>query len=158
MDISKIRKDFPILTRKMSDKPLVYLDNGATTLKPQPVIDAVVNYYTYLGANAHRGDYEMSAQVDAAFEGARVRTQKFLNAKHKEEIVFTSGSSEGLNLVAMMVTEQLLHEGDVILSDESEHASSILPWMQAGKKKELKSITFLWMKRVRSQLKTLKVS
>ena len=72
MDISKIRKDFPILTRKMSDKPLVYLDNGATTLKPQPVIDAVVNYYTYLGANAHRGDYEMSAQVDAAFEGARV--------------------------------------------------------------------------------------
>lgn len=138
MDISKIRKDFPILTRKMSDKPLVYLDNGATTLKPQPVIDAVVNYYTYLGANAHRGDYEMSAQVDAAFEGARVRTQKFLNAKHKEEIVFTSGSSEGLNLVAMMVTEQLLHEGDVILSDESEHASSILPWMQAGKKKGTK--------------------
>ena len=119
MDISRIRKDFPILTRKMSDKPLVYLDNGATTLKPQPVIDAVVNYYTYLGANAHRGDYEMSAQVDAAFEGARVRTQKFLNAKHKEEIVFTSGSSEGLNLVAMMVTEQLLHEGDVILSDEN---------------------------------------
>ena len=114
MDISKIRKDFPILTRKMSDKPLVDLDNGATTLKPQPVIDAVVNYYTYLGANAHRGDYEMSAQVDAAFEGARVRTQKFLNPKHKEEIVFTSGSSEGLNLVAMMVTEQLLHEGDVI--------------------------------------------
>ena len=138
MDISKIRKDFPILTRKMSDKPLVYLDNGATTLKPQPVIDAVVNYYTYLGANAHRGDYEMSAQVDAAFEGARVRTQKFLNAKYKEEIVFTSGSSEGLNLVAMMVTNQLLHEGDVILSDESEHASSILPWMQAGKKKGTK--------------------
>ena len=138
MDISKIRKDFPILTRTMSNKPLVYLDNGATTLKPQPVIDAVVNYYTYLGANAHRGDYEMSAQVDAAFEGARARTQKFLNAKYKEEIVFTSGSSEGLNLVAMMVTDQLLHEGDVILSDESEHASSILPWMQAGKKKGTK--------------------
>ena len=83
------REDFP-----MFENDIIYLDNGATTLKPQPVIDAVVNYYTYLGANAHRGDYEMSAQVDAAFEGARVRTQKFLNAKHKEEIVFTSGSSE----------------------------------------------------------------
>lgn len=70
MDISKIRKDFPILTRKMSDKPLVYLDNGATTLKPQPVIDAVVNYYTYLGANAHRGDYEMSAQSMRLLKGS----------------------------------------------------------------------------------------
>ena len=83
MDISKIRKDFPILTRTMSNKPLVYFDNGATTLKPQPVIDAVVNYYTYLGANAHRGDYEMSAQVDAAFEGARVRSLKFLNSYYR---------------------------------------------------------------------------
>ena len=138
MDVNKIREDFPILKRKMSNKPLIYLDNGATTLKPKKVIDAVTNYYTYLGANAHRGDYEMSAQVDSAFEGARARAQKYLNAKHKEEIVFTSGTSEGLNLVALMVTEQLLHEGDVILSDESEHASSILPWMQASKKKGTK--------------------
>lgn len=138
MDVNKIREDFPILKRTMSNKPLIYLDNGATTLKPKKVIDAVTNYYTYLGANAHRGDYEMSAQVDSAFEGARARAQKYLNAKHKEEIVFTSGTSEGLNLVALMVTEQLLHEGDVILSDESEHASSILPWMQASKRKGTK--------------------
>lgn len=135
MDLNKIREDFPILKRTMSNKPLIYFDNGATTLKPKSVIDAVVNYYTYLGANAHRGDYEMSAQVDAAFEGARKRAQQFLNAKYKEEIVFTSGTSEGLNLVALMITEQILKPGDVILSDESEHASSVLPWMQASKKK-----------------------
>lgn len=134
MDVNKIRKDFPILTRTMSDHPMVYLDNGATTLKPQCVIDAVVNYYTYLGANAHRGDYEMSAQVDRAFEGARDVAMKFLNASCREEIAFTSGSSEGLNMVALMVSEQLLQPGDIILSDESEHASSVLPWMQAAKK------------------------
>ena len=71
-DAESIRKDFPVLSQSVYGKPLVYLDNAATSQKPQPVIDAVVNYYTYLGANAHRGDYEMSAQVDAAFEGARV--------------------------------------------------------------------------------------
>lgn len=135
MEVNKIRKDFPILTRTMNDEPLVYLDNGATTLKPKAVIDAVTNYYTYLGANAHRGDYEMSAQVDSSFEEARDRAKKFINAKHREEIVFTSGTSEGLNQIALMVTEQLLNDGDVVLTTESEHASSILPWMQAGSKK-----------------------
>lgn len=137
MEVNKIREDFPILLRTMNDQPVVYLDNGATTLKPKQVIDAVTNYYTYLGANAHRGDYEMSAQVDAAFEGARARAQKFINAKYKEEIVFTSGSSEGLNQIALMVTGQLLKAGDVVLTCESEHASSILPWMQAGKAKDV---------------------
>lgn len=134
MDVQAIRNDFPILQRKMSGRPLAYLDNGATALKPQCVIDAVTNYYTYLGANAHRGDYEMSAQVDAAFEGARKTAQKFINAKYTEEVAFTSGSTQALNEVALMVTEQMLHEGDVILTDESEHASSYLPWLQAGKK------------------------
>ncbi|MDO4466315.1 MAG: aminotransferase class V-fold PLP-dependent enzyme [Bacillota bacterium] len=138
MDVNKIRQDFPILNRTMSGKPVVYFDNGATTLKPQPVIDAITNYYTYLGANAHRGDYEMSGQVDDAFEGARKTAQKFLNAKHTSEIVFTSGSSMGLNEIAIMVTRQYLKEGDVVLSDESEHASSYLPWLQAGKEKGTK--------------------
>lgn len=138
MEINKIRQDFPILNRTMSGKPVVYFDNGATTLKPQPVIDAITNYYTYLGANAHRGDYEMSGQVDDAFEGARKTAQKFLNAKHVSEIVFTSGSSMGLNEIAIMVTRQYLKEGDIVLSDESEHASSYLPWLQAGKEKGTK--------------------
>lgn len=156
MDLNKIREDFPILKRTMSNKPLIYFDNGATTLKPKSVIDAVVNYYTYLGANAHRGDYEMSAQVDAAFEGARKRVQQFLNAKYKEEIIFTSGTSEGLNLVALMITEQILKPGDVILSDESEHASSVLPWMQASKKKGT-TIDYIPLdEEVRLQLITLK--
>jgi cysteine desulfurase/selenocysteine lyase len=108
MDTERIRKDFPILSRTMSGKPLVYLDNGATTLKPQPVIDAVVNYYTYLGANAHRGDYEMSAQVDAAYEGCRKKVADYLHAASSKEIIFNSGSSEGLNHVALMVCQQLL--------------------------------------------------
>ena len=87
MEINETRKDFPILKRTMSDKPLVYLDNSATTLKPQPVIDAVMHYYTYLGANSHRGDYEMSAQVDEAFENGRKVAQSFLNAAHTLSLI-----------------------------------------------------------------------
>lgn len=135
--IDEIRADFPILKREMSGYPLDYLDSNATTLKPQCVIDEVVRYYTYLGANAHRGDYEMSAQVDYAFEGARKTTKDFINARRKEEIVFTSGTTESLNILAMMITNQLLKEGDVILSSETEHASSILPWQQAGYDKKI---------------------
>ena len=140
MDSNQIRKDFPILKRTMSDHPLIYMDNSATTLKPRPVIDAVMNYYTYLGANAHRGDYEMSAQVDQAFEGARKTAQKFINAKYTEEIVFTSGSTQGLNEVALMLAHDKLKDGDVILTDEAEHASSILPWMMASKRLEIRYI------------------
>jgi cysteine desulfurase/selenocysteine lyase len=135
--IEEIRAQFPILERTMNGKPLDYLDNSATTLKPQCVIDEVVRYYTYLGANAHRGDYEMSAQVDFAYEGARKTTAKFINAESDKEIVFTSGTTESLNILALMITNQILKEGDVILSMETEHASSILPWQQAGAAKKV---------------------
>lgn len=135
--IEGIRADFPILKRKMNGYPLDYLDSSATTLKPQCMIDEVVRYYTYLGANAHRGDYEMSAQVDHAFESARQTAADYINASRKEEIVFTSGTTESLNEIALMVTNQLLKEGDVILSTETEHASSILPWQQAGYAKKI---------------------
>lgn len=131
-NIEKIRADFPILKREMSNQPVDYLDSCATTLKPQQVIDEVVRYYTYLGANAHRGDYEMSAQVDYAFEGARKTMADYIHAARKEEIVFTSGTTEGLNTVALMVVKQLLKPGDAILTSETEHASSVLPWEQAG--------------------------
>lgn len=134
--IDEIRADFPILERKMNGLPLDYLDNSATTLKPQAMIDEVVRYYTYLGANAHRGDYEMSAQVDYAYEGARKTTADFIHAD-KEEIVFTSGTTESLNLLALMITNQILQPGDVVLSTETEHASSILPWQQAGYDKQV---------------------
>lgn len=140
MDVNKIRKDFPILQRKMSNHPMIYLDNSATTLKPQPVIDAVVNYYSYLGANAHRGDYEMSAQVDEAFEGARDIAQKFINAKYREEVAFTSGASEGLNEIALMLIDQVLKKGDGVLTDQAEHASSILPWFKAKQKLDINYI------------------
>ena len=137
-NIEKIREDFPILKREMSGHPLVYLDNCATTLKPKQMIDAVVHYYTYLGANAHRGDDEMSAQVDYAYESARRTTQEFIHARRPEEIVFTSGSTESLNILAMAITNQWLHEGDVVLSTVAEHASSVLPWIEAGKSKNVK--------------------
>ncbi len=141
MDQNKIRADFPILKRSMSDHPLIYMDNGATTLKPQVVIDAVTNYYTYLGANAHRGDYEMSAQVDAAFEGARSIAAKFIHAPSEKLIAFTSGSTQGLNEIALMLISQVLKDGDGILTDEAEHASSILPWMKANKQLDLNYIS-----------------
>ena len=135
--IYEIREDFPILKRKMCDHPLVYLDNSATTLKPKSMIDTVVNYYTYLGANAHRGDYEMSAQVDFAYENARKLTKEFIHARD-EEIVFTSGTTESLNILAMTITNTWLHENDVVLSTVAEHASSVLPWLEAGKSKNIK--------------------
>lgn len=140
--IEEIREDFPILKREMNGYPVDYLDNSATTLKPKAMIDEVVRYYTYLGANAHRGDYEMSAQVDYAYEGARKTTAEFINAARKEEIIFTSGTTESLNMLAMMITNQLLKEGDVVLSTETEHASSILPWQQAGYDKKV-SVNFI---------------
>lgn len=137
-NIEKIREDFPILKREMCNHPLIYLDNCATTLKPKTMIDAVVHYYTYLGANAHRGDYEMSAQVDYAYEQARKITQEFIHAKRVEEIVFTSGTTESLNVLAMTITDQWLNDGDVVLSTVEEHASNVLPWMEAGKPKNIK--------------------
>ena len=140
MDVNKIREDFPILDRTMCQKPLIYFDNSATTLKPDCVIQTITNYYTYLGANAHRGDYEMSGQVDAQFEGARKIAQKFINARYPEEIVFTSGSTMGLNEICIMLTSQYLKDGDAVLTCQSEHASSILPWMKASKKIELQYI------------------
>lgn len=136
--IEEIRADFPILKREMSGYPVDYLDSCATTLKPKQMIDEVVRYYTYLGANAHRGDYEMSAQVDYAYEGARELTKEFIHAARKEEIAFTSGSTESLNEIAMMLTDQILKEGDVVLSTELEHASSVLPWLMAGEPKGIK--------------------
>lgn len=138
-NIEQIRAEFPILKRTMNGHPVDYLDSSATTLKPQCVIDEVVRYYTYLGANAHRGDYEMSAQVDHAFEGARKTMMEYIHAARKEEIVFTSGTTESLNMVALMVVREMLKEGDVILTSETEHASSILPWEQAGCEKGVKT-------------------
>ena len=130
-----LRDDFPILKRKMMGHPLIYMDSGATALKPRCVIDAVSAYYTQLGANAHRGDYELSAEVDQRFEDARDTAAAFLHAADRREIVFASGSSAALNQIASGYVLPRLQEGDVILSDVAEHASSVLPFMRAARQK-----------------------
>lgn len=130
-----LRDDFPILKRKMMGHPLIYMDSGATALKPRCVIDAVSAYYTQLGANAHRGDYELSAEVDQHFEDARDTAAAFLHAADRREIVFASGSSAALNQIASGYVLPRLQEGDIILSDVAEHASSVLPFMRAARQK-----------------------
>ena len=124
IDVQKIREDFPILKRKMQGHDLIYFDNAATTFKPQCVIDAVVRYYTELGANAHRGDYELSFQVDSEYEGCRKAVARFIGADEKAS----------LNQIAYGYS-RFLKQGDVILSCEAEHASSILPWMRVAEEK-----------------------
>lgn len=134
MDTNKIRADFPMLKNKSSKGyDLVYFDNAATTFKPQAVIDAVVAYYTSYSVNAHRGDYELSAKVDQMYEASRARVASFIGANPKE-IVFTSGTSGALNLIAHGYAQKFLKPGDVIISDEAEHASNYLPWQEACSK------------------------
>lgn len=130
IDIPSIRRDFPMLNhKKMQSHDLIYLDNGATTFKPQSVIDAVTHYYTDLTCNAHRGDYELAYHLDQAFEAARATAAAFIRADERE-IIFTSGASEGLNTVAYGYGRKFLRPGDIVLSSEAEHASCILPWMR----------------------------
>jgi len=129
MDMSIYRHDFPMLKGKtMQGQPLVYLDNGATTFKPQPVINAVVDYLSSYTANAHRGDYDLSAVVDERYETARADIAKFIHAKRKEEVVFTSGTTDSLNLVAKGFAKTYLQAGDEVLISVAEHASNTLPW------------------------------
>ena len=112
MDIEKIRNDFPMLKTKMQGHDLIYLDNGATTLKPKIVADAIYEYLTCYSGNAHRGDYDLSHTVDTAFENAREDVRRFINAKRVEEIVFTAGATDSLNMVAYGYGLTHLHEGD----------------------------------------------
>lgn len=117
------REDFPMLAQD-----IVYLDNGATTLKPKCVIDKMVEYYSEYGASSHRGDYDIAYKVDQEYEGTRDKVRKFINAKHLEEIIFTAGSTESLNLIASGFFKNLLEPNDEVLITKSEHASNVLPW------------------------------
>lgn len=131
-DVNKIRKDFPMLNDKlMQNKPLIYLDNAATTFKPQCVIDAINNYYMNISANAHRGDYDLAHIVDNAFDEVRKKVASFINA-NVNEIVFTSGTSMSINMIAHGLTD--VKETDEILITEAEHASNILPWFKLSEK------------------------
>lgn len=131
LDIENIRKDFPILTREVYGKPLVYFDNGATTQKPQCVIDRIVNSYTSENSNIHRGVHYLSGVATEAHEAARQRVADFIGARSKDEILFTRGTTESINLVARTLADQICHEGDEILISTMEHHSNIVPWQMA---------------------------
>jgi cysteine desulfurase / selenocysteine lyase len=127
-EIEKIRADFPILHQKVHGHPLVYLDNAATSQKPRAVIQALVNYYERDNANVHRGIHELSNRASAAYEATRARAAKFLNARSEDEIIFTGGTTEGINLVAHGWARTQLKKGDRVLLTEMEHHSNLVPW------------------------------
>ena len=134
-DINKIRADFPILSREVYGRPLVYLDNAATTQKPLCVLDAMRDEYLNVNANVHRGVHYLSQQATDLHEAARERVRQFVNARKTEEIVFTRGTTEAINLVASSFCENCIHEGDEVIVSEMEHHSNIVPWqLQATKK------------------------
>jgi cysteine desulfurase / selenocysteine lyase len=127
-DVQNIRKSFPILKRKLNDKLLVYLDNAATSQKPQVVIDALTKYYSHYNANIHRGIHTLAEEATAAYESTRVTVRRFINAAFPEEIIFTRGATEGINLVAYTWGRQNIHAGDEIIISGMEHHSNIVPW------------------------------
>ena len=135
-DINKIRADFPILSRMVNGKPLVYLDNGATAQKPQVVIDAITNYYTYQNSNIHRGVHTLSREITIAYEEARKTIQSHINAEHLHEIIFTKGTTESINLVAHCFGKINVSEGDEIIITQMEHHSNIVPWQQLCEEKK----------------------
>ncbi|HYG37778.1 MAG TPA: cysteine desulfurase [Cytophagales bacterium] len=127
-DVERIRQDFPILHQTINNKPLVYFDNAATTQKPKQVIDALVNYYTTMNANIHRGIHTLAERATFAFEETRETVKTFLNASSTEEIIFTKGVTEGINLVASSFGSAFINKGDEILISAMEHHSDIVPW------------------------------
>jgi cysteine desulfurase / selenocysteine lyase len=128
LDIIAIRQEFPILNREVKGKPLIYLDNAATTQKPQQVIDALIHYYTNYNANIHRGIHTLAEEATAAFEQTRDAVKSFIGAGSREEIIFTKGTTEGINLVAYSWGRKNIHAGDEIIISAMEHHSNIVPW------------------------------
>jgi cysteine desulfurase / selenocysteine lyase len=135
-DIEGIRKNFPILNSIVHSKPLCYLDNAATTQKPMSVIDSDVYYYTHLNSNIHRGVHTLSEAATKAYEDARLKVQKFINASSEKEIIFTRGTTESINLVAQSFGRLNLNEGDEIIISAMEHHSNIVPWQLIAAEKK----------------------
>src|SRR5712692_11270856 len=134
IDWSALRADFPILNQQVHGQPLIYFDNAATTQKPRVVLETLRHYYERDNANVHRGIHELSNRATAGFEAARARAAKFLNARSADEIIFTRGTTEGLNLVAQAWGTKHLKRGDKILLTEMEHHSNIVPWQLLAKR------------------------
>jgi cysteine desulfurase/selenocysteine lyase len=132
-DVMAVREQFPILSRQIDGKPLVYLDNAATTQKPQCVIDALVNYYTTCNSNVHRGAHRLADEATQHFEAARDTVAQFINAAAREEVIWTSGTTEAINMVANGIG-QLLKQGDEVVVTEMEHHANLVTWQQACKR------------------------
>ena len=134
-DITKIREDFPILSRTVYGKPLVYLDNGATTQKPRCVVESITDEYYSVNANVHRGVHFLSQQATNLHEASRETVRKFINARSISEIVFTRGTTESINLVASTFADSQMKEGDEVIVSVMEHHSNIVSWqLQAARK------------------------
>ena len=133
-DVNRIRQDFPILKEKINDYPLVYFDNAATTQKPVQVIDAIVDYYKHDNANVHRGVHELSVRATHAYEFAREKVARFINAKSAKECIFVRGTTEAINLVANSYFLPILEEGDEVLLTHMEHHANIVPWQMICEK------------------------
>ena len=138
-DVEAVRKDFPILSRKVNGKPLVYLDNAATTQKPSSVIESIKHYYTYENANIHRGLHFLSELATESYESARLKAKEFINAMSASEIIFVKGATEGINLIAnTMCRGNLLEQGDEIIVSHMEHHANIVPWQLLCERKNIK--------------------
>ena len=133
LDLKKIREQFPILKEQVNGKPLVYFDNAATSQKPLSVINAITNYYSSMNANIHRGIHSLAETATVAFEETRKSCQQFINANSTDEIIFTRGTTEAINLVASSFGEVLL-EGDEVIISTMEHHSNIVPWQMLCQK------------------------
>ncbi|MBN1107367.1 MAG: aminotransferase class V-fold PLP-dependent enzyme, partial [Bacteroidales bacterium] len=135
-DISLIRADFPILSTSVYGKPLVYFDNAATTQKPLCVLETIQDVYTEYNANIHRGVHAISDRASEEYEKAREKVRSFLNAAHKEEIIFTSGTTGSINAVAFSFGERYISEGDEVVVSHLEHHSNIVPWQMLCERKK----------------------
>ncbi len=140
LNVEKIRQDFPQLRTQVNNKPLVYLDNAATTLKPQVVIDAMTKHLSFDVANVHRGIHTLSETGTRHFEETRVAVQELLNARHVHEVIFTKGTTDGLNLLANSFGEKYINAGDEILLSQMEHHSNIVPWQMVAEKRGAKVV------------------
>ena len=134
IDWQKLREDFPILNQEINGHPLIYFDNGATAQKPRSVLQAIQRYYEHDNANVHRGIHELSNRATGAYEGARERVATFLNARAAQEIIFTRGTTEGINLVAATWALDHLKPGDTIQLSELEHHSNLVPWQMVAQR------------------------
>ena len=135
LDVERVRKDFPVLDQEVRGKPLVYLDSAATSQKPRAVIDAIARYYLEDNANVHRGVHLLSERATLAYEAAREKVQRFINARHAEEIIFVRGTTEAINLVAQTYGRRRVRPGDEILITVMEHHSNIVPWQMLCEEK-----------------------